>query len=296
MCKPPDRFDFIYETIAQRIIAIMNRQVERDRHMEHVTSLLAQLRVSNTQNPSPMEDGVGFASSSFAAVPPLSSTGTFFTAGSTSFNVNQDYEFGPPLNGPSIPLNGLGDMLKSLPLPKVKICVETIQAIMKRVSSLNEILVQAERQNSVRNTSKNIEERINSALEAEREKHTAEMRALWEENIALKNCIQRQEMGTRGRDADALDVEFDDLLVENTQTDKVNPFTVGNESLCVASTLSNPSTTKRRRSQSPKITTQNSPIQEQSTSLDTSPKTKAGWVRGTLGYRDEPQQPPKSQL
>jgi len=29
MCRPPDRNDFIYETIAQRIISIMNRQIDK---------------------------------------------------------------------------------------------------------------------------------------------------------------------------------------------------------------------------------------------------------------------------
>lgn len=29
MCRPPDRNDFIYETIAQRILSIMNRQIHK---------------------------------------------------------------------------------------------------------------------------------------------------------------------------------------------------------------------------------------------------------------------------
>lgn len=29
MCKPPDRNHFIYETIAQRILGIMNRQIHK---------------------------------------------------------------------------------------------------------------------------------------------------------------------------------------------------------------------------------------------------------------------------
>ncbi|KAK3327045.1 hypothetical protein B0T19DRAFT_420664 [Cercophora scortea] len=200
MCKPPDRFDFIYETIAQRIITIMNRQIERekysndliemtnnfaDRHMEHITTLLAHLWSSNTQSPSPTDaesDGANLASSSF-------------TTGSTSTSSHTNMNHMQAAHELITPVNLLTEMLKSLPLSKIKICVETIQGIMKRVSSINDILVEAERQEREgRNyqRSKTIES-LNSALRAERERHAAEIRVLREENQALKDRVESYE-------------------------------------------------------------------------------------------------------
>ena len=36
MCRPLDRNDFIYETIAQRIISIMNRQIDKGKYFPGV--------------------------------------------------------------------------------------------------------------------------------------------------------------------------------------------------------------------------------------------------------------------
>lgn len=39
MCKPPDRSHPIYETIAQRVITIMNRQIEKGWWLAHLRTL-----------------------------------------------------------------------------------------------------------------------------------------------------------------------------------------------------------------------------------------------------------------
>lgn len=41
MCRPPDRNHFIYETIAQRILSIMNRQIHKGRLGDSYLRLLS---------------------------------------------------------------------------------------------------------------------------------------------------------------------------------------------------------------------------------------------------------------
>lgn len=44
MCRPPDRNHFIYETIAQRILSIMNRQIHKGRQAGLVRRYQANIR------------------------------------------------------------------------------------------------------------------------------------------------------------------------------------------------------------------------------------------------------------
>ena len=79
-------------------------------------------------------------------------------------------------------LKGIADSLSSLPLAKVKECVGSIENIIKRAASLNELLVLAERQNERR--------KAEARLDEERTANEAVADALRVENQRLRQLLR----------------------------------------------------------------------------------------------------------
>ncbi|CAM1508895.1 Fc.00g026340.m01.CDS01 [Cosmosporella sp. VM-42] len=168
MCKPIDRNDFIYETIAQRIINIMNRQIDREkfsnelmkmtnnfavRQMEQI-SLLATIQTDRKPN------------EAFPAILMAS----FSETRSTEFNIQP---------------NALVDVLKDLPRPKAKEYLGGLRKLFERAESLNNMLRFAERQNEQLKA-----EVIKMSFDAEQKADKQRIADLMAENERLKNQLR----------------------------------------------------------------------------------------------------------
>ncbi|KPM46403.1 Nonribosomal peptide synthetase 12 [Neonectria ditissima] len=129
MCKPVDQNDFIYETIAQRILHIMNRQI----HKEQFSNEL-------------MEMTKRFADRQLRQISLLARiqsqqqiSGTFPELFMAGFSVTQG-------TGPPIEPNALVDVLKDLPPPQAKGYIKGLQRLFESSESLYKMIRFAELQ------------------------------------------------------------------------------------------------------------------------------------------------------
>lgn len=170
MCKPLDRNDFIYETIAQRIMSIMNRQLGKtqysqdlmemsnafaSRQMEHISFLTKELHEGTA------EDGL----------PPMFAT-----------LIQQTVNLHIKDPGAAPQAHGLDEILKSLPLHKMKSFVESVQSIIKRANALTDLLLLTERQNEQR--------KAEARMTAERQASEKRIQELMTENERLKKALE----------------------------------------------------------------------------------------------------------
>ncbi|POS78528.1 hypothetical protein DHEL01_v203086 [Diaporthe helianthi] len=174
ICKPPDRNHFIYETIAQRILSIMNRQIHKaqyasdlvemtnnfaSRHMEHISVLTKQLH----------ECQIG------SDLTPIVS----ILQGSVSLQVSHTE------GSVKRPVSGFEDVLKSLPINEIKSFVNGIQTLMERAKSIQDLILVTERENSRR--------RADARIMAERQASGQRIRELEAENARLKALVKEKE-------------------------------------------------------------------------------------------------------
>ncbi|ROW10617.1 hypothetical protein VMCG_01995 [Cytospora schulzeri] len=167
MCKPPDRSHFIYETIAQRVINVMNRQIEKAQYsndlmemtnkfatkqMEHIMVLTKELH----------EGQIGPDVTMMFAI----------------FQQTLNLHVMPTGMSRAPETHGFEDVLKSLPTQKVKVFVDGIQKLMERAKSLQDMLVETERQNERR--------KAQARIEAERRINEQQIQELLAENARLK--------------------------------------------------------------------------------------------------------------
>lgn len=168
MCKPPDRHHFIYETIAQRVISVMNRQIEKAQYsndllemtnkfamkqMEHIMLLTKELH----------EGQIG---------PDVTLMFAIFQQ-TLNFHVMPTQTSGV---GPGT--HGFEEVLKTLPVQKAKAFVDGLQRLMDRAKSLQDMLVETERQNERR--------KAQARLEAERKANDEKTQELMAEIARLK--------------------------------------------------------------------------------------------------------------
>ncbi|KUI55990.1 Protein SERAC1 [Cytospora mali] len=179
MCKPPDRNHFIYETITQRIVSVMNKQIDKEQYtndlmemtnklagkqMEHILELTKELHESETDS---------------NATPVMA-----ILQQTLSFHVNRTIEPVPPQT------QGFEEVLKSLPTHKVKVFVDGIQKLMDRAKSLQDLLLEIERQNERR--------KAQSRIEAERMIVAQKVHELQRENFHLKAALSQRTGGHAG--------------------------------------------------------------------------------------------------
>ncbi|KAJ0123518.1 hypothetical protein J7T55_011983 [Diaporthe amygdali] len=174
MCRPPDRNHFIYETIAQRILSIMNRQIHKaqyasdlvemvnnfaSKHMDHIAVLTKQMH----------ECQVG------SELTPM------IVALQHTVSLHVSHSKGPE----EVPTSGFEEVLKSLPVHEVKSFVDGIQRLMERAKSLQDLILMTERENA--------RKRAEARMEAERQASEQRIRELLAENARLKGMATEKE-------------------------------------------------------------------------------------------------------
>ncbi|KAK2601064.1 hypothetical protein N8I77_010538 [Diaporthe amygdali] len=179
MCRPPDRNDFIYETIAQRILSIMNRQIHKaqyasdlvemvnnfaSKHMDHIAVLTKQMH----------ECQVG--SELTPMIVALQHTVSLHVSHSKGLE--------------ETPASGFEEVLKSLQVHEIKSFVDGIQRLMERAKSLQDLILMTERENA--------RKRAEARMEAERQASEQRIRELLAENARLKGMATEEEHASLG--------------------------------------------------------------------------------------------------
>lgn len=172
MCRPVDRNDFIYETIAQRIMSIMNRQLDKTQYSKDLTDMTNALASRQIEHISNLTQNL-HESATGVDVPPILAT---FIQQTLNFHMGDQAALQHE--------HGLEEILKSLPTHKMKGFVESVQSIMMRASSVTDLLLLVERQNDQRK----VEERM--ALE--RQANEIRIKELIDENVRLKEALRRR--------------------------------------------------------------------------------------------------------
>lgn len=172
MCRPVDRNDFIYETIAQRIMSIMNRQLDKTQYSKDLTDMTNALASRQIEHISILTKDL-HESAAGVNMPPMFSS---FIQQSLNLHMSDQAALQHE--------HGLEEILKSLPTHKMKGFVESVQSIMKRANSLTDLLLLVERQNDQR--------RAEARMALERQANEARIQQLVEENARLKEALRRR--------------------------------------------------------------------------------------------------------
>lgn len=138
MCRPVDRNDFIYETIAQRIMSIMNRQLDKTQYSKDLTDMTNAFASRQIEHISILTKG-HHESAAGASMPPTFSA---FIQQTLNLHISDQAALQHD--------HALEEVLKSVMMHKIKDFVESVQSIMKRANSLTDLLLSMERQNEQR--------------------------------------------------------------------------------------------------------------------------------------------------
>lgn len=171
MCRPVDRNDFIYETIAQRIMSIMNRQLDKTQYSKDLTEMTNAFASRQIENISILTKDL-HESAAGAKMPPAFST---FIQQTLNMHISDQAALQYD--------HGLEEILKSLPMQKIKGFVECVQSIMKRASSLTDLLLLVERQHEQR--------KAEARMALERQANETQIQELMAENARLKEALRR---------------------------------------------------------------------------------------------------------
>ncbi|KUI73098.1 Protein SERAC1 [Cytospora mali] len=179
MYKPPDRNHFIYETITQRIVSVMNKQIDKEQYTNDLMEMTNKLAEKQMEHTLELTKELHESQTYPNATPVVA-----IFQQTLSFHVNRTMEPVPPQT------NGFEELLKSLPTHKVKILVDGIQKLMDRAKSLQDLLLETERQNERR--------KAQSRIEAERMIVAQKVQELQRENSHLKAALSQGTDGHAG--------------------------------------------------------------------------------------------------
>lgn len=116
MCRPVDRNDFIYETIAQRIMSIMNRQLDMTQYSKDLTDMTNAFASRQIEHITVLTKDL-HESTAGANMPPTFST---FIQQALNLHISDQAALQHD--------HGLEEILKSLPMHNIKNFMESVQA------------------------------------------------------------------------------------------------------------------------------------------------------------------------
>ncbi|KAK7743881.1 hypothetical protein SLS53_003902 [Cytospora paraplurivora] len=159
MCKHSDRHHVLYETIAQRILNYSNELLAMTnkfaaKQMDHILALTTELHEGQTDS---------------------NLTSMFISRQVSGDLLSQTIE------PQAVHTHGFEEVLKSLPIHQVEMFVNGVQKLMDRAKSLQDLLLEAERQNEGREAQ--------ALIETERKISAQRLQTLAEEKTRLKKLL-----------------------------------------------------------------------------------------------------------